>query len=89
MKNKEKIVHLLCQASNLLSTKDEQQAIINLAVNFGFIYGQAVQVDITSKDLKFTGVTFAERGLGIVIANALSDEVKKNIVPVTESKRVF
>lgn len=75
MKNKEKIVHLLCQASNLLSTKDEQQAIINLAVNFGFIYGQAIQVDLADKDLKLTGITFAERGLGIVIANALSSKI--------------
>ena len=70
MKDKEKFVHLLCQASNLLNTKDEQQAIINLAVNLGLIYGQNVQIDVS--DLKPCGITFATRGVGIIIANALN-----------------
>ena len=72
MKDKEKVVRLLNKISNELWSKDEHQALINFATELGLIYGQVIQVDITDKDLKFNGVTFGERGIGITVARALS-----------------
>ena len=71
MKNKKEIVHLLCQISNHLDTKDEQNSVINLAVNLGLIYGQAIQIDVTAAGLKFNDVLFREYGVGVIISNTL------------------
>ena len=87
MKDKEKIVHLLCQASTLLNTKDEQQSLVNFAVRLGLIYGQTVQIDITRLD-EPKGITFGEHGTGFIIANALS-EIESPSTPVTKGKRHF
>lgn len=72
MKDTKKIIHKLCEISDLLHTANEQQAVITFAANLNLIYGQAIQVDITSKELKFSGITFAERGVGKIIVNALN-----------------
>lgn len=69
MKNK-KIIRNLCEISDLLTT-NEQQAVITLAADLNLIYGQAIQVDVTAKELKFNGITFAEYGVGKIIVNAL------------------
>lgn len=72
MKDKEKIVRLLNKISYELWSKDEHQALIKFAVDLNLIYGQAIQIDITGKDLKFNDVVFGERGIGIIVARALS-----------------
>ncbi len=71
MKDKEKIVRLLCQISNELNTTNEQNAAINLAVSLGLIYGQAIQIDVTAAELKFNDVVFGNRGIGVIISNTL------------------
>lgn len=71
MKDKEKIIRLLCQISDYLGTTNEQSSVINLAVNLGLIYGQAIQVDVTAAELKFNDVVFGEHGAGIIISNTL------------------
>lgn len=77
MKDKEKVIRLLCQISDRLETTDEQSLLINLAVNLGLIYGQAIQVDITADELKFNDVVFGEYGAGIIISNTLHS-LKRN-----------
>lgn len=84
MKDKEKIVRLLCEISDLLRTTHEQQSIINLSVTLGLIYGQKVIVDISQSELNFDGITFGERGVGKLVANALSNR-KHTSKPVTKN----
>lgn len=72
MKDKEKVVRLLNKISYELWSKDEHQVLINFATELNLIYGQAIQIDITDKDLKFNGITFGERGIGVIVARALS-----------------
>ena len=71
MKNKKEIVNLLCRISNDLDTQDEHQAVIKFAFELGLIYGQAIQIDVTAAELKFSDVVFGEYGVGIVVSNAL------------------
>ncbi len=84
MKKSKKIVRLLCEISDLLHTTNEQQSIINLAVNLGVIYGQKVIVDISAPELSFGGITFGEHGVGKLVANALSGK-EHTISPVAKS----
>lgn len=84
MNDKEKIARLLCRIAELLGTKDEQHAVIKLAVTLGVIYGQKIQVDVTSTDLKFNDITFGERGIGELVARALSGN-KHSIKSVTKN----
>ena len=83
MNDKEKIAHLLCRISALLGTKDEHLAVINLSVKLGIIYGQQIQVDITGKDLKFSDITFGERGIGELIGRTLAG-YEHSIISVTK-----
>ena len=71
MKDKKSTVHLLRKTSELLSATNEHIALIKFAADIGLIYGQQVQVDLTGYGkLNFKDVTFAETGMGEVIANA-------------------
>lgn len=83
MKDSKKIIRLLCEISDLLHATNEQQAVINLAVNLGLIYGQKVIVDISGTELNFDGITFGEHGTGKLVANALSNS-KHTIKPVAK-----
>lgn len=72
MKDKKKVTNLLCQISDSLTAKDEHLQLLNLAVNFGLINGQMLQVNLRDfESLEFSGITFGEYGMGLIIKNSL------------------
>lgn len=80
MKDKKQIMDFCSKISSLLDSPDEHSALINLAVNFGLINGQMLQIDFDlNNNLRFNGVTFGEYGVGILIANSLYHNQKKSI----------
>lgn len=82
MKEKKDVIRLLCRISDLLDTTNEQQAAINFALQTNLIYGQKLQIDIEQNELKYTAITFAEQGLGVLVANSAKSEKPRTDVTV-------
>jgi len=72
MKDTKKVVRLLKQISNEFDSKDEHDQLVGFAFATNLAYSQGIFINIAAEGVFFNSVTFAEKGIGDIIAASQS-----------------